>query len=177
MKQKYEIILAGTGGQGLVTSGIMLAQAAIFDGKNAVQTQTYGIAQRGGFSSAEVIVDKEEILFQKVEQPDIIIALSDFVVDRYKNISAPVLYDSSLMKEIKADSWYGLPFYQIAMSLGSVKTANLVAIGAMLEKVPMVSVDSIIKVIRNKFSADVAEMNIKAVYRGIDAAKSFSKKG
>ncbi len=56
-KERYEVILAGSGGQGLVLSGIMLAEAAILEGKNVVQTVSYGIASRGGFSMAGVIID------------------------------------------------------------------------------------------------------------------------
>jgi 2-oxoglutarate ferredoxin oxidoreductase subunit gamma len=169
MEQTYEIILAGTGGQGLVTSGIMLAEAGILDGKNALQTQSYGVAQRGGFSSAEVILSTEEILYQKVEHPDVLIVLNDDAVSRYTGIVAPVLYDSSLMKHYSNKGWYGLPFYQMAMKLGSAKMANLVAIGAMIAKVPVVSFDSMAQVIRKKFKPELAVLNIKAMQYGFDA--------
>ena len=72
-----EFILAGTGGQGLILAGILLAEAAILDGRNVVQTQSYGIASRGGLSQAEVIIDDEEIIFQQVRKPDCILALTE----------------------------------------------------------------------------------------------------
>lgn len=175
MEKKYEIILAGTGGQGLVTSGIMLAEAGIFDGKNVVQTQSYGIAQRGGFSSAEVILSEGEILYQKIEHPDIIIVLSDSVVDRYTDATATVLYDSSLMKDYGDKGWQGLPFYQTALSLGSVKMANLVAIGAMIENVSPVTFASMAKTIRKKFAPKVADLNIEAMRRGMEAVRIMGK--
>ena len=70
MKTHSELILAGTGGQGLILSGIMLAEAAMLEGKNVAQTQSYGIASRGGLSLAEVIVDEDEIIYQQVRAPD-----------------------------------------------------------------------------------------------------------
>ena len=75
-KRHFEVILAGTGGQGLILSGILLAEAAILEGKNVAQTQSYGIASRGGLSLAEVIIDTDEIIFQQVQNPDCILALT-----------------------------------------------------------------------------------------------------
>ena len=60
----HEFILAGTGGQGLILAGILLAEAAMLDGRNVVQTQSYGIASRGGLSLAEVIIDDDEFIFK-----------------------------------------------------------------------------------------------------------------
>ncbi|WP_178601495.1 2-oxoacid:acceptor oxidoreductase family protein [uncultured Megasphaera sp.] len=173
MKNTYELIFAGTGGQGLVTSGIMIAEAGIIDGKNALQTQSYGVAQRGGFSSAEVIISDDEILYQKVQHPDVIIALNDIAIDKYKNIKTNVLYDCGMMKNCDALGWHGIPFHEIAQKLGSPKMANLVAIGAMIEKVPVVSFTSLTEVIRQKFKPNIADMNIEAVKVGMETAKTM----
>ncbi len=78
----FEVLMAGTGGQGLVFCSSFLAEASIKTGKNVVQTQSYGISQRGGFISAEVIIDDGEIMFQQVTKPDVIIAFSDVVGTR-----------------------------------------------------------------------------------------------
>ena len=82
-KERYEIILAGSGGQGLVLAGIMLGEAAVLEGRNVVQTQSYGIASRGGLSLAEVIIDREEIIYQQVQEPDIILALTEEALEKY----------------------------------------------------------------------------------------------
>ncbi len=64
MKQiRTEIRLAGSGGQGLITAGIILAEAAILDNKNVVQSQSYGPEARGGASRAEIIIAKGPIFF------------------------------------------------------------------------------------------------------------------
>ncbi|MCK7509861.1 MAG: thiamine pyrophosphate-dependent enzyme [Desulfobacterales bacterium] len=83
-KKHFEVILAGTGGQGLILSGILLAEAAILEGKNVAQTQSYGIASRGGLSLAEVIIDTEEIIFQQVQTPDCILALTEEAAKKYE---------------------------------------------------------------------------------------------
>lgn len=171
MKKTYELIFAGTGGQGLVTSGIMVAKAGILDGKNALQTQSYGVAQRGGFSSAEVIISEDEILFQEVLHPDIIIALNDSVISRYKDVKVPVLYDSSMMQDCSSMGWIGMPFHAKSLELGSPKMANIIAIGALIGMVSVVSIESMEQIIRSRFKPAVAEMNIKAIHVGLEMAK------
>ena len=72
----WELRLSGSGGQGIITGGIILAEATILDGKNALQTQTYGPEARGGASKAEVIISSEEITFPKVEHCDLLLSLT-----------------------------------------------------------------------------------------------------
>ena len=55
----WQISLSGTGGQGLILAGIILAEAAILDGKEAIQTQSYGPEARGGASKSEVLISDE----------------------------------------------------------------------------------------------------------------------
>ena len=76
MTQTSEIILSGSGGQGLILAGQILAEAVIRDGKNAVQTQSYGPEARGGASKAEVIISNDDIDYPKVTKPDIVLAMS-----------------------------------------------------------------------------------------------------
>ena len=80
---KHEIRLSGSGGQGLILAGIILAEAAIIDGKNAVQTQSYGPEARGGASKAEVIISTEKIDFPKVRECDIFLSLTQKSFDQY----------------------------------------------------------------------------------------------
>ena len=77
MKTQLELRLSGSGGQGLITAGIILAEAALKDQKNAIQTQSYGPEARGGASKAEVIISDEAIDFPKVTLPNMTLALTD----------------------------------------------------------------------------------------------------
>ena len=179
MKQRYEIILAGSGGQGLVVAGKLLGEAAILDGNNVVQTQTYGIAQRGGLSSAEVIVDQEEIIYQQVRHADMIIALNELAIRKYTNplLGFPVIYDSGVLQTRRAQHLYGLPLTAIAAENGNSAMANLVAIGAMLALNPAVSYDSFVNAIQSRFTPAVAVRNIQAVISGMKAAEEIMKGG
>ena len=76
-KVRKEICLSGSGGQGLILAGIILAEAAgIYDGLEVVQTQSYGPEARGGASRSEVIISEEEIDYPKVIKSDILLALT-----------------------------------------------------------------------------------------------------
>ena len=73
---RLEIRLAGSGGQGLILAGIILAEAAILEGKVSVQSQSYGPEARGGSSKAEVIISDGPIVYPKVLRPDVVLALT-----------------------------------------------------------------------------------------------------
>ena len=112
-ERNREVILAGSGGQGLVVSGILLAEAAILEGKNVVQTASYGIATRGGLSLAEVIIDDAEIIFQQVQKPDCVLALSEAAVKVYQAWPAqgvPLLYDIALVEKRSGPNFLGCRF-------------------------------------------------------------------
>lgn len=175
MAQHSEILMAGTGGQGLIFVASFLAECAIAQDLNVVQTQTYGIAQRGGFISAEAIISPYEILFQQVSKANVIMALHDVVGTRYDNAAVPVVYDSSIMTERTFDNWLGIPCTKTAQDMGAPKSGNLVALGAAYQLYPFVDFDSIVKAANKKFAPKIAEMNIEAVKKGIALAEAASQ--
>ena len=83
MFDKIELRLSGSGGQGVILAAIILADAAIEQGINAIQTQSYGPEARGGSSKAEVIISKNEIKFPKVTNANILLALTQNSYDKY----------------------------------------------------------------------------------------------
>lgn len=173
MKDKYEVIMAGSGGQGLIVCGIILAEAAILEGQNAVQTQSYGIASRGGFSKSEVIISTKEIIFQQVQQPDVVLALTEQAMTMYASADAaiPVFYDTTLLKTRQGDNLYGFPFTEMADKLGHVGMANIIALGAMATVTGMVKIDSLAEVLNRRFSGKVAGLNVTALHTGIELIK------
>lgn len=80
---KKQIIMGGLGGQGIVLSGIILAEAAVYDGMFSVQTQNYGPEARGGACRSEVVISNREIYYPKVILADIFLALSQEAFDKY----------------------------------------------------------------------------------------------
>ena len=89
----WEFLLSGSGGQGMVLAGLILAEGAVMAGKNAVQTQTYGPEARGGASKAEVIISDGEIDYPKVVKPDFLLAMSQDAYSKYAPLAAA--HDSS----------------------------------------------------------------------------------
>lgn len=173
MKDRYEIVLAGSGGQGLIVCGMMLGEAAIFEGKNVVQTQSYGIASRGGLSKAEVIIAQEEILFQQVQKPDLVLALTEEAMDIYAANAedTPIFYDTTLLKVREGKNFYGFPFTKMGEELGHPGTANMVALGVMSTVTGLVKPESLEAVINQRFAGKVADMNVKALYYGVELAR------
>ncbi len=172
-KERYEVILAGSGGQGLVVSGIMLAEAAILEGKNVVQTVSYGIATRGGFSMAEVIIDREEIIFQQVQNADVVLALTEEAMEKFQALlgrGTAVVYDTTLLKTRQGERLYGHPFTDLASRMGHVGMANIIALGYLATMFGMVGTSSLAEVITRRFSGAVLDANLKALQAGGELA-------
>jgi len=168
---RYEVILAGSGGQGLVLAGIILGEAAILEGNNVVQTQSYGIASRGGLSLAEVIIDRKEIIYQQVQAPDIILALTEEALEKYRSWAGKgvsVVYDTTLAKARTGENLSGYPFTRLASEMGSVGSVNILALGALSALGRMVKTQSLAEVIRKRFPGKAAEANLQMLQRGVE---------
>lgn len=167
-KSRYEIILAGAGGQGLILSAMLLGEGAIREGKNVVQTQSYGIAARGGTSIAELIIDTDEIIFQQVQKPDVILALTDKAMEQFVAFAdrgALIFYDTTCIAEHKGRNLCGFPFIRLASSLGHAGTANLIALGAMIARTGMIHMDNLVHAVTKAFP-QAAAVNIEALRLG-----------
>jgi 2-oxoglutarate ferredoxin oxidoreductase subunit gamma len=168
-----EIILAGTGGQGLILSGIILAEAAMLEGKNVVQTQSYGIASRGGLSLAEVIIDSDEIIFPQVRTPDCVLALSEEAAKKYEAWAAkgvPLLYDSTLAVHRSGKNFIGRDFTRRASELGNAGSVNILALAAVAALTRAVRMASLESLIRKRFSGAALELNLKLLAAGSELA-------
>lgn len=173
-QKRYEVILAGSGGQGLVLSGIMLGEAAVMEGRIVVQTQSYGIASRGGLSLAEVIIDQEEIIYQQVQEPDIILTLTEEALEKYLPFTekgVAILYDTTLARTRTGPHLTGYPFTRIASDLGNLGSVNILSLGAMIAKFPMVDKESLIRVLQKRFKGKILERNLQALEVGTDLVR------
>jgi 2-oxoglutarate ferredoxin oxidoreductase subunit gamma len=172
---KREIRLSGSGGQGLITAGIILAQAAVLDDKNAVQTQSYGPEARGGAAKAEVIISDEEIYYPKVTSPDILIALTQEAANKYISDMGEgglVIADNILVESVPTGNYkvFKAPILSIASDiLGSVLSANIVTLALLNALRPTVSAASLEKAVANAFPKK-AELNMRALSEGTKLA-------
>jgi 2-oxoglutarate ferredoxin oxidoreductase subunit gamma len=149
----------------------MLAEAAILEGKNVVQTVSYGIATRGGFSMAGVIIDRDEIIFQEVQNADAVLALTEEALEKFRGLTAQgaaIFYDTTLMKSPPGENLHGFPFTDMASRMGHVGMTNIIALGCMAKMKGMVRKESLAEVVRKRFSGDVRAMNLRALQAGVD---------
>lgn len=132
-----ELRLSGSGGQGLITAGIIMAESGIMQGYNAVQSQSYGPEARGGSSKAEVIISNEDIDYPKVEKSDIFLALKQEAFDKYSKDVKPnsiIVVDESVeVKDVASDvKVLKLPIINAASNeLKLPIVANIVCVGVL----------------------------------------------
>ncbi len=170
---KHQLRLSGTGGQGLITAGIILAEAALLDGKMAIQSQSYGPEARGGSSKAEVIIDEQPIHFGRVTQPDTLLVMSQEAANKYSHDLGPdsiVITDTLFVKDVPGFSGkrYDLPITHTANNeIGKTLFANIVALGAIVALTGLVSEDAIVKAVLNRVPKGTEEANKKALQAGM----------
>lgn len=177
MSDRYELRLSGSGGQGLILAGVILAEAAaLYDEKNAVQTQSYGPESRGGFSSSVVIISDQDIDYPKATKVDVLLALTQQAADMYaKDIKdgGILIVDHEAVRDIPTGNYrtYRLPIIDIARTrLGKVIVANIVALGAIVGLTKVVSTDAIKKALFSKIPKGTERLNLSALDAGIDLA-------
>ena len=176
---RTRLVFSGSGGQGVVTAGIFLAEAAVLhEGLTAVQTQTYGAAARGGSARSDVIISTDKINYPKVVQPNILVCLTQEACNRYVGILRPgglLLTDSRLVRLArKVDGVVRqLPMYQSVMdTIGKPLVLNICVLGALVGLTGLVKAESIVKVMQNRLRPEFLEMNQQALDLGMDLARN-----
>ena len=172
--KRFRILLSGSGGQGIITASIFLAEAAVFyEGLNAVQSQAYGPEARGGATRADVIISDRAIQFPKVNQPNILVSLTQQAYSKFSETIRPgglLLIDSHFVNlERKVDAHQvGLEMYKAVMDeIGKPIVFNICMLGALIGLSGLVRADSILKVLETKIPAEFLDMNKKAFDIGL----------
>lgn len=151
----------------------ILGKAAVLDGKNALQTQTYGAEARGSLATSEVIISDNKIGFPAVRRPDVLVAMSQEALDRLlKDLkeNGTLIIDSSNVTKIPESKArvYRFPITETAKkTFGEAMYANMVMLGALIRMTRLVTVQSMEKTIRENVSAKTVETNINAFRRGL----------
>ncbi|MFA5524891.1 MAG: 2-oxoacid:acceptor oxidoreductase family protein [Tissierellales bacterium] len=176
MSSQYEIRLSGSGGQGLILAGIILAEAAIEDGKNAIQSQSYGPEARGGASKAEVIISNEDIHYPKVKDCDLLLALTPLACMKYIDTlkkGGILVIDSSIDNPIRNDiNIIRIPILETANEkLMKPLVANIVALGAINAISNIVSNDSLKSGVSARVPRGTESLNEKALEEGMNLIK------
>ena len=179
--ERYRMVFSGSGGQGLITASILLAEAAVFhEGWNAVQTQIYGPEARGGITRSDLIISPAEINFPKVMQPNILIALSQAAYDQYASLIRPgglLLIDSHFVrpKPTVDARQKELPFYRTVLDeLGSAQSQNVCMLGALVAITGIVKPESLAKAVEARFGGRGATANVHALALGLELGAGYS---
>ena len=172
----------GSGGQGMVLGAIILAEAAaIFEGKNATQSQSYGPEARGGSSKSDVVLSEGEILYPKATSLDVLLAMTQESCDKYScdlRSGGLLIVDEDFVTSVPEIDGrvVKLPIVRLATeSVGKRVVANIVALGALVELTGVVSEESLRKAVLDKVPKGTEELNSRALQVGIKAAQGISK--
>jgi 2-oxoglutarate ferredoxin oxidoreductase subunit gamma len=180
MSFRYEIRLSGEGGQGLVLAGKILAEAAaIYDDKNATQSQSYGPEARGGASRSEVIISDEEIDYPKAINIDLLLAFTQESCNRYwKDLkdNGILLIDSDHVTELPEGKFkiIKVPIIETARKeIGKIMVANIVALGIIASLVNVVSLEALEEAILSRVPKGTEKLNLKAFKVGLETGKEL----
>ena len=171
--ERIEIRFSGSGGQGMITAGIILAEAAsIFCGKNAVQSQSYGPEARGGASRADVIISSGEIMYPKTTSLNYLVTLTQESCDNYARHlmeGGLLLADKDAVKHIPPVHHISLPLIATAREkVGKLLTLNIVTLGALAGITNIVEYDSITKAVKKRVPKGTEKLNLKALKLGYE---------
>lgn len=173
---KTEIVLSGVGGQGLISTGEIMCQAAVLfeDGLNATLTASYGSETRGTFTKTDVIISDELIGYPNVETPDIILCLAQVAYDRYVDKFAnhtKIFYDTELVKPVEGakGEHIGYDFRAMSLELGNMQTMNTIALGLMMKRCRLLHKESVMKAFSHRFAGrdKVITINGRALDLGL----------
>ncbi|OGN93790.1 MAG: 2-oxoacid:ferredoxin oxidoreductase subunit gamma [Chloroflexi bacterium RBG_13_50_10] len=169
-------VIAGFGGQGVMSMGLNLAQAALLEGKNVTYLPSYGAEVRGGTANCTVVISDEEIASPVASSPEFVIAMNQPSAVRFQNqIQSGGLFfiNSSLVESAisRGDiNVVSVPANSIAEELGNPKGANMVMLGAFARKSGLVSLSSVIETLKDILGKKqkLLAVNEKALKAGYD---------
>ena len=170
-----ELLLSGIGGQGVITLGETLCNAAIKAGYNVTFVPFYGQEKRGGRTMCNITIS-EGVESPIISEADIMLIFDDRSLEDYQSIMSPdgILIINSSMVEAEPNCTYKklmkVPFNDIALELGNAKAANVVAMGVIAKLLPEIPFDLISEEVAASFSAKpkLIPMNLDALKKGYE---------
>jgi len=170
-----EIIIAGFGGQGIVSSGIILAHAGLIENKHVTFFPSYGAEMRGGTANCSVVISTETVASPIVAIPNIVIIMNEPSLSRFEPTIKPhglLFFNQTLIKSRpKRKDIIVVPVEANALAeeLGQGRIANMVMLGALVKKTKVLNLDSLKKAQRTRFTKASEEqlvLNDKALEKG-----------
>jgi len=178
--ERCRMVFSGSGGQGVITATIILAEAAVlYENLNAVQSQSYGAAARGGATRSDVIISESTIDYPKVIQPNVLVCLTQEAYNKFYPIIRPgglLVTDTRYVKtQKKVDAQQReLPMFQNVMDkIGKPIVFNICMLGAVIEMVDLINPEAIMKVLENRIPSDFLDLNRKALDLGLVLGREY----
>ncbi|CAB1059644.1 2-oxoglutarate/2-oxoacid ferredoxin oxidoreductase, gamma subunit (EC [Olavius sp. associated proteobacterium Delta 1] len=180
--ERCRMVFSGSGGQGVITATIILAEAAVlYEKLNAVQSQSYGAEARGGATRSDVIISDSTIDYPKVIQPNLLVCLTQEAYNKFYPIVRPgglLVTDTRYVKtHKKVDAQQReLPMFQNVMDkIGKPIVFNICMLGAVIEMVDLINPEAIMKVLENRIPADFLDLNHQALDLGLGIGREFKR--
>jgi 2-oxoglutarate ferredoxin oxidoreductase subunit gamma len=179
---KHEIIIAGFGGQGVLSMGKILAYSGLMEDKEVAWFPSYGPEQRGGTANVTVILSDDKISSPVLNQFDIAIILNQPSLEKFESRVKPggvLIYDGygitipPTRKDIRI---FQVDAMNTAVNEGNTKAFNMIVLGGMLKITPMVSLESVMKGLKKSLPErhhKLLPMNEKAILRGMEIIKEI----
>ncbi|MBA7547359.1 hypothetical protein ES705_39773 [subsurface metagenome] len=172
-EKQFEIIISGVGGQGNVSSGVILGEAvSSYDNKFAVMTCTYGTEARGTFAKSDILISDNFVAYYEALYPDIILVLSNKAYPKIKSRiteKTMVVINSNEVIDYDRDlgQVYSFPLSEMAFKIGSLQAVNIIALGFIVGKTKIVKKEALIKAIKNRYPGEKEMIgNMKAIEEG-----------
>jgi 2-oxoglutarate ferredoxin oxidoreductase subunit gamma len=172
--ERCRLVFSGSGGQGVITAAIILAEAAVlYENLDAVQSQVYGPAARGGATRSDIIISESKINYPKVIQPNVLVCLTQEAYNKFYPIIRPgglLITDNRYVKiQKQVDALQKeLSMYRTVMEkIGKPIVFNICMLGAVISLTDLVKAESIMKVLTNRIPSSFLDMNRKALDLGI----------
>jgi 2-oxoglutarate ferredoxin oxidoreductase subunit gamma len=179
---RVRIVFSGSGGQGVITAAIILAEAAVIHaGMNATQSQSYGAAARGGSTRSDIIISDAVINFPEVSQPNVLVCLTQDAYNSYSSIIRPgglLMTDSRFVKTTrKVDAkQIELPMYDAVMKeIGKPVVFNICMLGALVGITEVIRPKLVMAAVVASVPKDFIELNTRAFELGMELGAEFNR--
>ncbi len=169
-----QVRFSGVGGQGIVLAGRLLGKAAaLYDGKQAVCTQTYGPEARGGASRSDVVISDQPVNYPYVTAADVLVVFFQEAYVRFRPALRPgglLIAEADLVQLTEGDDALRVPATRMAEETGSRLATNMVMIGALIGRSGVVSREAMCAAIRDTVKPSVVDLDVRALDAGIAIA-------
>ena len=171
--ERCRMVFSGSGGQGVITAAIILAEAAVlYDGLNAVQSQSYGAEARGGATRSDIIISDKVVHYPKVIQPNVLVCLTQEAYNKFYSIIRPgglLITDKRYIqteKKVDAQQKEIAMYESVIEQIGKPIVFNICMLGVVITLTGLVKPESIMKALEKRIPADFLDMNRKALEIG-----------